>query len=156
MKLLMCALAATLFLTGQTVAEDATKCPWKLVTGHWRLTDSTGTADVVWKSAGDGQALIGAWEGKDGRATELVGWRPDQKVLVATGYGSNGSYWEIKFTTVTEAMIKGEMVNREPDGTVLKGTWQVTRKNDDEMPTLFVGTRDGEKVTVKGSFKRVK
>lgn len=38
----------------------------------------------------------------------------------------------------------------------MRGIWQVTKKSDNEMPTSFVGTLNGEQVTIKGSFKRVK
>lgn len=109
------------------------------------------------KAADGSQALIGHWKEEDGSAaTELAGWRPDEKIFVTTGYGKNGSHWEVRFTTVTESMVEGPMVNRQPDGRLLKGTWQVTKKSEDEMPTLFVGTDDGEQVTVKGCFTRVK
>lgn len=141
------------------IAEAGAACPWKLVTGHWKLTDSTGYAgDIVWESAGDGtQAIVGHWKEEDGSAaTELAGWRPDEKIFVTTGFGKNGSYWEVRFTTVTESMVEGPMVNRQPDGRLLKGTWRVTKRSEDEMPTLFVGTDDGEQVTVKGCFTRVK
>jgi hypothetical protein len=150
-SIVLCAAFTCGFALGQAPEE----CPWKFATGHWRLTDSTGNeADVVWKKTA-GDALIGRWKGEDGRAIEITGWRPDRNELVATGYGPNGEYWEVVFTTVTEKMIKGKMIQRTPDGVIKKGTWQVTKKSDDEMPTLFVGTRDGQEVTEKGSFKRV-
>jgi hypothetical protein len=143
-----------------SVAEVADKCPWKLATGRWQLGDSTSDAadEVVWKHIGNDQTAIGLWKNRDGSEfTELIGWRPDQKTLVSTAYGSNGSYWEITFTTVTGNMVKGDLVFRQVDGTVSRGTWQVTKKSDDEMPTVFVATdEDGRAVTIEGRFKRVK
>jgi hypothetical protein len=137
---------------GDAVAE----CPWKCETGHWKLTDATGyESEVEWKASG-GNSFIGIWQDKLGKATELAGWRPDRGVFVATGYGDNGAYWEVKFTTVTETMIKGPMVERASDGSFRRGTFQVTKKSEDEMPTLFVGTIDGKKVSVEGCFTRVK
>lgn len=139
--------------------ETDAKCPWKLVTGHWQLTDSMGdTSDVVWQQGSDDQSVVGAWTDKDGnKSTELVGWCPDQKVLVATAYGANGAYWQIRFTTVTETLVRGPFVSRQTDGSVFQGMWQVTRRNDDELPTLFVGTdKDGKKSVIDGTFKRVK
>lgn len=137
--------------------STASKCPWEPVTGYWKFSDSTGyTAEVVWELAGDGPTVIGKWKDKDGTATELAGWRADQKTFVATGYGADGSYAEVHSTTVTESMIKGNMTKRWPNGSLMEGTWQLTKKSADEMPTLFVGTKDGEEVTIKGSFTRVK
>jgi hypothetical protein len=96
------------------------------------------------------------WEGKDGKATEICGWRSDTKELVVMGYGPKGEYWEVVFTTVTEKMIQGRIIQRTLDGVILRGIWQVTKESDDEMPTLFVGTRNREAASIKGSFKRVK
>ena len=123
MKLVTCAVALAFCVVGPLCAEDTATCPWKQPTGHWRLTDSTGyTGDVVWKLAGDNQAALGEWQHKDGtKTTELGGWRPDKKVFVATGYGAKGSYWEVVFTTVTESMIKGDMINRTSDGVISPG-----------------------------------
>lgn len=154
-RVTMLAATAILFISGSASAQPA-GCPWKFVTGHWRATDETGDqADVMWKSS-DGDSLIGMWEGKDGKAMELAGWRSDTQELVATGYGPKGEYWEVVFTTVTDTMIKGKMIHRTPDAVIRVGTWQVTKKSADEMSTLFVGTRNGKEVTEAGSFKRVK
>lgn len=151
----MLAAMTILFITAPAFAQPP-DCPWKYETGHWKLTDATGNqADVVWKSA-DGDSLIGMWEGVDGKAMELAGWRSDTKELVATGYGPKGEYWEVVFTTVTETTIKGKMIQRTPEGVIKVGIWQVTKKSDDEMSTLFVGSRNGKEVTEAGSFQRVK
>lgn len=137
-------------------SQELAECPWEYVTGHWKHTDSTGNeSEVVWKLI-DGNSLIGMWKGQGEKATELVGWRPDQSALVATGYGENGEHWEVKFTTVTDSMIKGPSFQRTSDGKIMRGTFQLTKKSDDEMPTLFVGTIDGQKATVEGCFTRVK
>ena len=144
-----------MFVCGIAVAQPP-DCPWRFVAGHWKLSDETGNeSEVVWKLV-DGDALIGLWTGDDGKATEVAGWRSDTKELVATGYGPKGEYWEVVFTTVTKDMIKGKMLQRTPDGKVMVGIWQVTKKSNDEMPTLFIGTENGKEVTIKGSFKRVK
>ncbi len=140
---------------GQLAADDA-ECPWEFSTGHWQLTIGGYTANVVWRTNNDGQVVVGDWEDETGKFTELAGWRPDQKVLVSTSYGSNGSYCETKFTTVTKSMLKGDMIRRLADGRVMKGTWQVTKKGDDEKTVRFDGTIDGEEITIEGSFKRVK
>jgi len=137
-------------------SDNLPECPWKCLVGHWKLTDASGNdAEVVWKPVG-GDSFLGLWKGDSGEATEVVGWRSDTKELVATGYGPNGEYWEVVFTTVTETMIRGRLVHRTPDGAIKLGIWQVTKTNDNEAPTLFVGTRNGEHVTEKGSFQRVK
>ena len=72
----------------------------------------------MWKIA-DGDSLIGAWQGEDSKAMELVGWRTDTKELVATGYGPKGEYWEVVFSTVTETLIKGRTIRRTPEGDIL-------------------------------------
>jgi hypothetical protein len=137
-------------------AAKTAECPWELVTGHWKLTNETGhEAHVTWKESA-GNALVGTWKDESGKATELVGWRPERGELVATGYGDKGEFWEVRFTTVTEDMVKGPMIDRDADGSVRRGTFQITRKSDDELPTLFEGTVDGEKITIKGCFTRVK
>jgi hypothetical protein len=76
--------------------------------------------------------------------------------LVIIGYGPKGEYWEVTCTTVTESMIKGRMIQRTPEGVIMRGIWQVTKTSDDEMATLFVGTQNGNEVNVKGSFTRMK
>jgi hypothetical protein len=48
------------------------------------------------------------------------------------------------------------MVDRSPEGTVRRGTFQITRTSEDELPTLFEGTVDGKQVSIKGLFTRVK
>ena len=80
----------------------------------------------------------------------------ETKEFVATGYGPKGEYWEVVFSTVTETLIKGRTIQRTPEGDILLGLWQVTKNGGGEMPTLFVGTRNGKKVTEKGRFVRVK
>ena len=86
-QMILLAASALLFVGGTARAQPA-DCPWKLAIGHWQLTGPSGDAsDVVFKVA-DGDSIIGIWDGKDGKATELVGWRADTKELVATGYGT--------------------------------------------------------------------
>jgi hypothetical protein len=150
----MCAVAA-MILSRVAIAQPP-DCPWRFATGHWKASDETGNeSEVVWKTT-EGDALLGLWMGKDGKATEIAGWRSDTKELVVTGYGPKGEYWDVLFTTFTENMIKGKMIQRTAEGVVMRGIWQVTKKSDDEMDTLFVGTANGKEVTIKGSFKRVK
>lgn len=159
MRFLVTAFSAITLLTTYAHAEDAAKCPWEFVTGKWKQSDDSGySADIEWNSAGDGDAVVGTWTDKDGaKYTELVGWRPEKKMLVATGYGTNGSYWELKATKVTASMIKGKIVDRRPDGMTYTGTWQCKKVSDDLIETNFTGS-DGsdQKITIKGAFKRVK
>jgi hypothetical protein len=154
-RVTMFVVVAAIFIAGSASAQPP-DCPWKFVTGHWKSIDSTGSeAEVVWKTA-DGDSLIGLWDGEDGKAMELVGWRSDTKEFVATGYGPKGEYWEVVFTTVTEKLIRGRLIHRTPEGDIRLRIFQLTKNGDDEMPTLFVGTRNGKKVTEKGRFVRVK
>ena len=130
----MCAVAA-MFLSRVAIAQPP-DCPWRFATGHWKASDETGNeSEVVWKTT-EGDALLGLWTGKDGKATEIAGWRSDTKELVVTGYGPKGEYWDVRFTTFTENMIKGKMIQRTAEGVVMRGIWQVTKKSDDEMDTL--------------------
>ena len=144
---------AAMFVCGIAVAQPP-DCPWRFVTGHWKLTDSTGhEGKVVWKATG-GNALIGLWEDENGKGTELAGWRPDKKEFVATGYGAKGEHWEIVCTIVTKDMLKGTMINRTSDGKIGKGTWTLSKEGKNEMTSLFEGTVNGEETTIKGHFVR--
>ena len=155
MRLFTVFAVAALFVSRTAVAQPP-DCPWRFATGHWKASDETGNeSEVVWKTT-EGDALLGLWTGKDGKATEIAGWRSDTKELVIIGYGPKGEYWEVTCTTVTESMIKGRMIQRTPEGVIMRGIWQVTKKSDDEMATLFVGTQNGNEVNVKGSFTRMK
>jgi hypothetical protein len=146
---------AAMFVCGTAVAQPP-DCPWRFVTGQWKMTDSNGDeARVDWKITAD-DALIGVWERDGGKSVELAGWRSDQKTFVTTGYGTNGSYWEVKCDTVTKKMMKGKAVQRLPDGSVRKGPWQITKESDDEMESILWLTVDGKEVTLKASFTRVK
>ena len=53
-------------------------------------------------------------------------------------------------------MMKGKVVQRLPDGSVRKGPWQITKKGDDELESILWLNVDGDEVTVKAQFKRVK
>jgi hypothetical protein len=156
MKRLVVLAAVTVLLSAGSAFGQHPDCPWRYVTGHWKHSDDLGNVgEVVWKKS-QGGALTGIWKDEQGKATELAGWRPDKKALVTTGYGDQGEFWHGEFTTVTESMIKGEIFHRLADGKIRKGTLQLTKTGDDEMPTLFVGTIDGKEVTSKGKYTRVK
>ncbi len=157
MKFYATSLVLGLLLGGVSQAEEAAKCPWKLVTGKWRLSDDTGNSStVVWKKAtSDGNALLGFWKGDNGEATELVGWCPDKKELVAVGFGNDGAYWHIVFTTVTESMLKGDITERRADGKTRSGIYQITKQSDTKSLThILWKDTDGENASVKGSFIR--
>ena len=156
MRFIATTLASLFLLAGLLHAEDTAECPWKLVTGKWRLVHDDGNAGtVVWKKT-DGGALIGHWEDANGKATELVGWRPDKKELVAVGFGENGSYWNIVFTTVTESRLKGQITERGPDGKTRSGTYEITKESESKSATQIEWKLDGGKTeTVKGSFTRL-
>ena len=110
---------------------------------------------MVWKKT-DGDALIGHWEDANGKATELVGWRPDTKELVAVGFGANGSYWNIVFTTVTSSKLKGNISERRADGKSRSGTYEITKDSETKSSTHFLWKgEDGKTESVKGSFTRL-
>jgi hypothetical protein len=147
----------TLIFVTQAAGAEPTACPWKFVTGDFVLSDETGySAEINWKQSAGG-AIVGTYKDKDGEATELIGWQPAEKVISAYGFGDSGAYWKLVFTTVTAEKVVGEIVDHRSDGTTYKGKWTVTRESDDLFPTLFDGVDgDGNKVTIKGSFKRKK
>jgi hypothetical protein len=156
MRSLATTLAFLLLLNGLAQAQDSAECPWKLVTGKWRLSDDSGNSStVVWKKT-EGDALIGHWEDANGKATELVGWRPDKKELAAIGFGANGSYWNIVFTTVTESRLKGKITERGPDGKTRSGMYEITKESETKFATHFQWKAEGGKTeSVKGNFTRL-
>lgn len=153
-RLVISACILAIVSVAQAVAKEPA-CPWKFATGDFVLSDETGySADVTWKNSAGG-AIVGTYKDKDGQATELIGWQPTEQVISAYGFGDNGAYWKLVFTTVTATKVVGEIVDHRSDGTTYKGKWTVTRESDDMFPTLFEGVDgDGKKVTIKGSFKR--
>ena len=115
-------------------------CPWELVTGKWQLSYDTGySSTVVWKKT-DGNAVIGHWEDAHGKATELVGWRPDKKELAAIGFGPKGTYWNIVFTTVTKSRLKGKITERGDDGETRSGTYESLSNPNPNFPLTSNGS----------------
>lgn len=157
MRRLASILVIAALLLGTPHAQCGEQCPWQWVTGHWKFSDDSGSSgSVVWNLASDGKAVIGHWRHDDGTtATEMGGWRPDKRVLVSTAYGSTGAFWELVCTKVTEKTLAGESTSRQPDGTVSKGSWKLTKVGANEMESLFEGTAGDERVTIKGTFRRV-
>jgi hypothetical protein len=156
MRSLWTALAFLLLLNSLAPAQDSSACPWKLVTGKWRLSDDSGNSStVVWEKT-DGGALIGHWEDANGKATELVGWRPDTRELAAVGFGDNGTYVNIVFTTVTASHLKGKITQRRPDGKTRSGMYEITKESETKFATHFQWKAEGGKTeSVKGNFTRL-
>ena len=156
MRFVVTTLALSLLFGSLACAQEAAVCPWKLVTGKWRLASDDGSSStVVWKKT-DGDALIGHWEEASGKATEIVGWRPDKRELVAIGFGPHGSYWKIVFTTVTESGLKGEISERRADGQSRSGTYEIVKESENKLATHYQWSDEGGNIiNVKGSFTRV-
>ena len=142
-------------LTTAAKGDEPAVCPWKFATGDFVLSDETGySANVTFKHSAGG-AIVGTYKDNDGEATELIGWQPKEKVIAAYGFGDNGAYWKLVFTTVTAEKVVGDIVDVRSNGTTYKGKWTVIRESDDLFPTLFEGVDgDGKKVMINGSFKR--
>ena len=150
---------ATMFLAGYGVvnAEEADKCPWEYLTGKWQYTDDAGSSSTVEWTSAEGDALMGAWEFADGKATGLVGCRPDKKELVSVGFGTNGTYWETVYTTVTESMLKGHKIERLSDGKSRSGTFEFKRESETLMSTSYDWKdADGNTGSIKGKITAMK
>lgn len=124
--------------------------PWKWLTGHWTIERSDGTsANVHWsKPRADADYLIGKWENSDGtKFSEIVGWRPDQKALVANGFGAKGGYFSVFLDQVSPDQMSGWIRRFQSDGTLKSGTIEINRVNEDLVKTKIVDESDGSIVT---------
>ena len=116
-------LSAMAILTSFNAYADDQKSPWKFLQGRWQVEEDYGfKSEVVFKKLKDGEGATGKWIDQDGnKFSELIGWMPDKKQLVALGIGNNGAYWQCNFTEVKVNQIKGFMVFRDNEGQILQG-----------------------------------
>ena len=144
---------------GLNVLADGHKSPWKFLLGRWQVEEDYGfKSEVVFKKLKDGEGVSGKWEDEDGnKFSELIGWMPDKKQILAAGFGTNSAYWECNFTEVTAKHVKGTMVFRTNDGEVYQGDYMIKKVNDNLCESEFKtkDPKDGQLKGYKGTFKKV-
>lgn len=131
----------------------------ELVVGKWSAEGTDGRKwQVEIKPVLDGKAVIVAVENSDGTSgVGLIGWEPDAKNLVETGYGSDGGYWKLSYTSVTDNELKGHRMSRSADGTKEEGDWRVWREGNDTVHWSFEGKdAGGKEVKFTGKHVRMK
>lgn len=130
---------------------------WAYLEGTWRFESSNGyEANVDYEIVAGGAAAIGKWTDDSGGATiETLGWRPDQKAMISTGFGNDKKFWRYQFTDISKNECKGSALFIDPNGTVIRGTVSLNKSK----PGLVTGrldgkTESGEEVSVTVKFTR--
>ena len=129
----------------------------KLIVGKWSAEGTDGRKwEVEVKPLLDGKALTVAVANDDGTSgAGLIGWEPDTKKFVETGYGSDGGYWHLTYTSVTDDELRGQRTALMADGTKQIGNWHVWREGDDIVHWSFDGKDDkGQEVKFTGKHTR--
>ena len=148
--------ASQVKITFRRIKSALVTCPWEWMLGQWKVERSDGTsADVHWsKPRADADYLIGKWDESDGtKLTELVGWRPDQEVLVANAHGASGQYFGAWFNKVSAKKMSGWIRILSPDGKMTRSRVVLERVNENLVKAKNVDESDGSVVT--STFTRV-
>ena len=105
-----------------------------------------------------GDALTGQWRNENGNSSfAVMGWQADKKIVMATGYGSDGSYWQAEFDTFTEETQEGAHRGRLPDGMTYEGRIVITKIDADNCKWEFTGKNgEGEAHSMNGKITRKK
>jgi len=151
-----CALLCGVTVSG--FAEEPHELWLRLCVGQFKATSSTGvTFDVVGKPLLNGKAVMFEATTSDGaRSVGILGWEPDKKRLMETGYGSAGDYYQFIYSKVTSEELKGQYLERTAQGEILQGDWHVWREGEHVLLWEFEGTKDGEPHRFDGKHERVK
>ncbi|MFO7903547.1 MAG: hypothetical protein R6U98_12855, partial [Pirellulaceae bacterium] len=104
----------------------------------------------------DGMALLTEFSEAKETQTEIVGWQPDSRILLATGYGSDGRAYEVRFNEFGDDYLRGPFTGRLPDDTEYEGVITLKRIDADhhrftmhilmEGKTVELTTEDVRKV----------
>lgn len=152
------ALIALFGISRSVAAEEPHETWLRVCVGEWKASSTAGpNVQVVGRPLIGGKAVLFEAVSADGtKGTGLLGWEPDTKRLVETGYGTAGDYYQLIYTEVTPLQVKGRCTERSADGSKSEGDWTVTRTGDDLLEWQFVGTKDGKPHTYTGKHVRVK
>jgi hypothetical protein len=145
------------FTVGMASGQEAHKAWAKLLEGEWTydITNPDEKGSVVYSIAADGAAVIGRFKSEaSSPAIELGGWRAKTKTYSVSGYGADGSYWQIDFTAMTPDKAEGPHVSVN-DGSEYKGMISLKKVNENQFEWTSSGTDgNGNQVVRNGMFKR--
>ena len=111
--------------------------------------------EVKYNMAAKRHAIVARGKEGDDMWVELIGWRPDTKTMVFTGYAAkNGNYWHSDCEDVTNDKVSGSTSGILPDGRRFKGTVTLNRVNDDRFDVHLNGKAGGEEMVDVGEFTR--
>ena len=134
----------------QAERKPVAKSPWKWLLGTWNCKRSDGTSSkVTWRKPNpDAEFLIGDWTHDDGsKQTEVVGWHPDQQMIVATAFGTEGQYFNAWIGEVSANKLSGWIRVRDAKGKVTRGNLEIERVSEKVVKSKITNDEDGEVVT---------
>ena len=159
---LLAVIASTL-ASDHTFAQDNNPKWMQYLQGEWEYDftfgDTKKKGEVSWRIAADGQVGTGSFAEDDGlTAVEVGGRQADSKsVAVINGYGSDGGYWHIEYTKITDDLrVEGPMHGCFGDGRAHKGKITGGKIDENHCEFHYAGkTTNGESVawTMKGTRK---
>jgi hypothetical protein len=121
----------------------------------WDKMDIRG--EVTYRPAAKQHALIARGTEEDDAWVEVIGWRPDVKKMVYSGYGAkNNNYWHSECGDVSKDRIAGETFGVLPDGRTVKGQIVAERAGDDSFVLVLKVRVGDEELVDTGKFTRVK
>ncbi|MFN0054695.1 MAG: DUF1579 family protein [Planctomycetales bacterium] len=155
---------ASSMVVGQTsIPDEARKSlgyyvgEWK---GEWKQGEKKGTTELSIKWVPGKHCTINHYvvKGPEGEFHGCVisGWDPDKKQVVDTGYESNGSTFEDRWTIKSDALEEGGSKNTVPQEGVTKGQCRIEKIGPDEFTYTKTNIdSDGKKtIAFTGRYRR--
>ena len=113
--------------------------------------------EVTYRPAAKRHALVARGVEGDDVWIELIGWRPDIKKMVGSGYGAqNNNYWHSEYGELSRDRIAGDSFGVLPDGRSVKGRVVIERAGDDSFVIVLKFKAGDDDVVDTGKFTRVK
>ena len=154
---LLCSLVVTGF--SRANAEEPHQVWMQFMKGKWTYAyENTGLkGEVKYSLAAKRHAVISRGLEEDDAWAEVIGWRPDTKKMVFTGYGAkNDTYWHIECGELSQDRIAGDIFGILPDGRAFKGKVVFERDDDDTFVIVLSAKTGDDKLEDTGKFCRVK
>lgn len=138
-------------------AQEAHREWLKLLKGDWtyEITNPADKGSVTYNPAAKQSAMIAHFTSEDGsRSVELGGWKSETSTFSVSGYGSDGAYWQLDFTTVLPDRLEGPHFSFS-DGTKYTGIIKLKKVNENQFEWTSSGKDgSGNDVIRSGVFKR--